>query len=227
MMTPIKRVFIFLFLILFGAISAGYLASSFGKKAHAQQDSNTSGAVIPAEMLKAASKADGRATEVKQKSNSGKVDSQKTESQKNDSQKAEPANPAVEKITGQEIISTPTLSLPQDDFVYDPNGKRDPFRPFFKKRVKIEVPTSDDQLEPLQRFALAQLKVVAIIWEVKNPRAIIRDPNGGTHMVAKSSRVGNNKGYVSMIREGELVIIETVQTEDGNRKEVQILSLKK
>ncbi|UYL08963.1 pilus assembly protein PilP [Bdellovibrio sp. SKB1291214] len=116
--------------------------------------------------------------------------------------------------------------LSKDNYIYDPNGKRDPFKPF--KIIKVtRKETPADQLEPLQRWDLERLQIIGILWDVKTPRAMIKDPDGGVYTVTKSSRVGRNDGYISAIREGEVVVIETRYDEDKPIKESRIMEFKK
>lgn len=124
--------------------------------------------------------------------------------------------------------SAPSIGdiLSKDNYAYDPNGKRDPFKPFrIIKVTRKETPA--DQLEPLQRWDLERLQIIGILWDVKTPRAMIRDPDGGVYTVTKSSRVGRNDGYISAIREGEVVVIETRYDEDKPIKESRIMEFKK
>ncbi len=124
--------------------------------------------------------------------------------------------------------NAPSISdmLSKDNYAYDPNGKRDPFKPFrIIKVTRKETPS--DQLEPLQRWDLERLQIVGILWDVKTPRAMIRDPDGGVFTVVKSSKVGRNDGYISAIREGEIVVIETRYDEDKPVKESRIMEFKK
>jgi type IV pilus assembly protein PilP len=46
-------------------------------------------------------------------------------------------------------------------------------------------------------------------------------------MIGKNTKIGRNAGYVAAIREGEVVVVETVDTEGVVTKEVKILELKK
>ncbi len=99
-----------------------------------------------------------------------------------------------------------------EDYTYDPRGKRDPFLPF-------ERPPSSSvllgPLWPLQRFDLDQLKLVGIIWDVKSPKAMILDPSGKGYVVKVNERIGRNNGYIARIREGEIIIVESVTGVDG------------
>ncbi len=59
-------------------------------------------------------------------------------------------------------------------YIYDPMGKPDPFKPFILE-VKRSKEEADKALQPLQRYELSQLKLVAIIWNIANPRALVED----------------------------------------------------
>ncbi len=138
-------------------------------------------------------------------------------------------------------IDMPTLDAPpaqteavpifqnSEGYTYDPTGRRDPFRPFglLNNIVKVpgpiippnEVnrapPPALTPTEPLQQFDLAQLKVVGIVWEVRNPKAMIRDPLGKLHLVLRESKIGRNNGFVAAIREGEVIVVEPGVSESG------------
>jgi type IV pilus assembly protein PilP len=68
---------------------------------------------------------------------------------------------------------------------------------------------------------------MAIIWEVKSPKAMVKDPDGTSYMISKNTKIGRNGGYVVAIREGEVLVVETVDNEGVITKEVRILELKK
>ncbi|UXR64639.1 pilus assembly protein PilP [Bdellovibrio bacteriovorus] len=71
------------------------------------------------------------------------------------------------------------------------------------------------------------LQVVGILWDVRTPRAMIRDPDGAVFVVTKNSKVGRSEGFVATIREGEVVVVET-KYEDGKAfKEPRVMELKK
>lgn len=152
---------------------------------------------------------------------------------------AEPAVPPPPVPAPVEAVQPPssggapsevsTFSLPKDGYTYDPIGKRDPFKAFKilrssgseKSTVEVEA------LEPLQRWEIDRLQVVGILWDVSKPRAMVRDPDGVVYTVTKNSKIGRNEGVVAVIREGELVVIET-RFEEGNAvKEPRVLELKK
>jgi type IV pilus assembly protein PilP len=131
---------------------------------------------------------------------------------------------------GDAVTAPPPVSdiMPKVDYVYDPTGKRDPFKPFRVIRVsstRKEIPR--EQLEPLQRWDLDRLQIIGILWDVGVPRAMIRDPDGTVYTIIKNSKIGRNEGYVAAIREGEIVVVETKYDEDRPIKETRVIEFKK
>ena len=119
----------------------------------------------------------------------------------------------------------------QEEYVYDPAGRRDPFKPY--KVIRTQTVSKgpgkpEDLLEPLQRFDIDQLTVLAILWDVKQPRALVRDADGKVHTLVKNTKVGRNNGYVAAIREGEIVVMESFDEEGGKVvKRARTLEFKK
>ena len=120
--------------------------------------------------------------------------------------------------------SSKTIGLsPQDilagiieDYTYNPASKRDPFLPYESIAPVGDGGSMLGPLFPLQRFDIDQLKLVGVIWDVKNPKAMILDPSGTGYVVRVNERIGRNSGYIARIRESELVIVETFKGSDGN-----------
>ena len=154
---------------------------------------------------------------------------------------AELLNDTNQNQNGVDVLSPP-IQVPVfgEEYTYDPTGRRDPFNPpkaFIREankpgqivRPKTQAPIPEGA-DPLQRMDLDKAMLVGIIWEVANPRAMLVDVGDPTHtvyIVTKKTKVGRNNGYVSAIREGELVIIESFE-EDGIINQIpRILSLKK
>ncbi|MNJ92474.1 Pilus assembly protein, PilP [compost metagenome] len=114
-----------------------------------------------------------------------------------------------------------------DGYVYDPTGKRDPFKPFKEFRAPKDGDPKVVALEPLQRWDLDRLQIVGILWEVKTPRAMVKDPDGAVYTIIKNSKIGRSEGFVAAIREGEVVVIETQYTDGEPIKETRVLEFKK
>ncbi len=100
-----------------------------------------------------------------------------------------------------------------DSFDYEPRGRRDPFEEPVPDKPLIPGNYFGPQL-PLQRYEVPDLKLVGVLWKVKNPKAVIRDKDGKSHIVGLYTKVGSNQGYIAAIRESEIVIVETV-SQDG------------
>lgn len=143
-----------------------------------------------------------------------------------------PPPPAGETPLGDAVTApqsqAPLENLVRDGYVYDPTGKRDPFKVFKTVRpLQVDAIKQTEILEPLQRWELERLRVVGILWDVRTPRAMIKDPDGVVFVVTKNSKVGRNEGFVAAIREGEVVIVET-KYEDGKAlRDPKVLELKK
>lgn len=123
--------------------------------------------------------------------------------------------------------SKPVMS--EDGYIYDPVGRRDPFRPFHDAKVGVGslLGYGTRQLEPLERFDAHSLQVVAIIWGTKKPKALVEDPDHKIHTVFKGMRVGKNDGVIAEIREGEIVIAEVFDYNGKLTKESFILPIRK
>jgi Tfp pilus assembly protein PilP len=97
-----------------------------------------------------------------------------------------------------------------EPYLYDTReGRRNPFKP----TTLVEPGALNNQFTgpgtPLERFELDELKLLAIIWNVKNPRAMFMDPMNVIHTVGKDDRIGRKRGYIAVIREGEVVVVES------------------
>ncbi len=100
---------------------------------------------------------------------------------------------------------------------YIAEGKRDPFRAFrFKQPEKLDTPAG-----PLADFDLAQLVVLGVVWNTKNPRALVSDPEGRSFVLRRGSPIGKNNGRVIRIADDVILVQEkfvdfegTVSTKD-------------
>lgn len=106
--------------------------------------------------------------------------------------------------------------------------KRDPFRlPEYLinkfKRAKItatpEGAPIDDSVEPIRRWPLRSYTLIGIIWDVKNPKALIADMQRKVHLVRIHDKIGNIGGIITDIREGSIIVIQD--------KVSEVLQLKK
>jgi Tfp pilus assembly protein PilP len=101
------------------------------------------------------------------------------------------------------------------EFVYDPAGRRDPFRSFEWEHLKREVADSM-QGGPLEEYDLAQLALVGVVWDVGRARALVRAPSGMSYVVAAGARMGKNEGLVTQIQDNLVVVRERYVDLYGN-----------
>lgn len=92
-------------------------------------------------------------------------------------------------------------------------GERNPFMPpkyiLDMEYVKPEdVVYIDDRMEAIRRWPLSDYVLIGIIWDVRQPKAMIRDKNNTLHLLKKNQRVGNKDGVISQINEGEMIVLE-------------------
>lgn len=102
----------------------------------------------------------------------------------------------------------------EQEFVYNPIGKRDPFQSF----ISDGDPSGGVDGPPrtgTQKYELDQYKLVGIIWGVERPRALMEDPDKVGHVAEIGTYVGRNWGKITMITSGEVVVTEEYQTIDG------------
>jgi type IV pilus assembly protein PilP len=99
-----------------------------------------------------------------------------------------------------------TMGGVDKDFVYDPTGKRDPFRSFLLDKALLDA---QEVRGPLEQFDLAQLSLEAVIWQTGNARALISDPSGETYIIANGAKVGKNAGHVIAIEDSLVRVTET------------------
>jgi type IV pilus assembly protein PilP len=109
------------------------------------------------------------------------------------------------------------------DYNYDPTGRRDPFKPYgTSQNVQMTTTPTNETTEkapaptdPLQMYDISQFRLVGVIWQVKKPKAVVRDPIGKMHLIYRDTKIGRNNGFVASIREGEVLVVEPTIGENG------------
>jgi len=92
---------------------------------------------------------------------------------------------------------------PAGDVPYDPVGRRDPFRPPRAGNGRAGEPRT-----PLQRYEIGQLKLVAIIYDTREPRAVVEDEQGLGYIIKVGTPIGPNGGQVRAIERGKVTVTE-------------------
>jgi type IV pilus assembly protein PilP len=99
-------------------------------------------------------------------------------------------------------------------------GKRDPFRPFtLNTRANGRL---RENLSPLERYDLGQLRLVGIVWQVKEPSAMIEDSVGLGYIVKVGTPMGTNDGKVKAIKANEIIVEETYVDLFGVKKKREV-----
>jgi type IV pilus assembly protein PilP len=100
----------------------------------------------------------------------------------------------------------------EEMFVYNPIGKRDPFRTFLTKENEDENgPARTD----LQKYDIDQYKLVGIVWGNERPRALVQDPTGEGFVMEIGTYIGKNWGKVTQIQSDVVVVTEEYEAMDG------------
>ncbi len=111
--------------------------------------------------------------------------------------------------------SLETGDLPVPDNQATPGARairRDPFRPF-----TLDLrPESRAPLTPLQRYEIGQLTVVATVWDVSPPRALVEDSFGMGYIISLGTLIGRNGGVVTAIEPQRVLVEERVLDFYGN-----------
>jgi Tfp pilus assembly protein PilP len=118
------------------------------------------------------------------------------------------AAPAEQKSVSQSPVNSSTV------------GKRDPFRPFTLNTRTSSRPR--ENLSPLERYDLGQLKLVGVVWHVKEPSAMIEDSVGLGYIVKVGTPIGANDGKVRAINPNEIIIEETYVDLLGAKKKREV-----
>jgi len=99
-------------------------------------------------------------------------------------------------------------------------GRRDPFRPFTLNTRTHSRPR--ETLSPLERYELGQLRLVGIVWHVKEPSAMIEDSAGLGYVVKVGTPIGPNDGRVTAIKPDQIIVAETYVDLFGGKKRREV-----
>ena len=130
------------------------------------------------------------------------------------SDNAAPLPPAVQNALIESLKDQGQLY--QVSTIYDPTGKRDPFRPFdFAPKV-----TEDSTKTPLERYDVNQLKLTAVISSADGgvPAATVENTSGKGFIVKKGVKIGLNGGEVVDIKQDRIIVVETTTDFTGQKK---------
>ena len=124
-----------------------------------------------------------------------------------------PAQQAKAAVAKPPAAEPATQAAPT--YVYNPIGKRDPFRSPEAEPAAQAALANTACTEPLCRFDIDQLTLVAVVSGDANPLAMVQDPAGRGYFVRRNTRVGRQGGKVTQIMSDAVVITEYFTTPDG------------
>lgn len=104
--------------------------------------------------------------------------------------------------------------MAKSGYVYDPTGKRDPFAAYDVSPQGA----ADETKTPLERYAIGELKLTAVMKGFDEPTAFVENSLGKGFSVKKGTKIGNNGGEVIEILPDKLLILETEIDFTGQKK---------
>lgn len=123
---------------------------------------------------------------------------------------------AREPSTFEVDLEVRERSLDQADpfYTYHPIGKRDPFKTYGEGLGPKPPPRF---CGPLCNHDLSQLKLVALVFSIASPRALIETPDGKGIVVRTGMPIGRHGGRISSIDKTGIVVSETYRDGSGRR----------
>ena len=103
-------------------------------------------------------------------------------------------------------------------YVYDPTEKIDPFESIFRKREEADAEKERHgekkkrvPLTPLEKIALSQLKLVAVMLAPSGNKALVEEASGKGYIINNGTYIGMNSGRVIAILLDKVVVEEEVE----------------
>jgi type IV pilus assembly protein PilP len=119
------------------------------------------------------------------------------------------------------IELTTDNGVPATSFVYQREGRPDPFIPFLSEKVANpsnmdEIVENAETLSGMQLFEPGQLKLVAIVFAGDGEVAMVEDAAGQGYAIRPGMKIGR-KGIITSIASNQVVIEETSVTRAGKQ----------
>jgi type IV pilus assembly protein PilP len=117
----------------------------------------------------------------------------------------------------------PSAAAPSTpSYIYNPIGKRDPFRSPDLDLARASAVNSAACNDPLCKFDLDQLTLVAVVSGDSNPVAMVQDPQGRGYILHRNTRIGRQGGKVTQILRDSVTITEFFTGPDGKTNANQL-----
>jgi type IV pilus assembly protein PilP len=115
---------------------------------------------------------------------------------------------AAPAVVAQVEPSVPDFAGNAGGFNYESSGIRDPFRSFAWEEKGRKAMLGNDR-GPLEQYDVAQMSLLAVVWNTGVARALVRDPAGKSYIVGAGTRIGKNEGRVININDNLVIVKET------------------
>jgi len=144
-----------------------------------------------------------------------------------------PSAPEVPRMPSTDIAASPPGPAEQDSAQvsllnsttgsrYDPAGRRDPFLPILEELRGGKI---DESLPPLQRVALTEIDLIAIVWGPYGYVAMVQTPEGHGYTVKRGTKIGQNNGIVRAVTERGIIVEERFTDLYGMKQEREHVKL--
>ncbi len=106
---------------------------------------------------------------------------------------------------------------------YDPKGKIDPFIPLIRDEPQKVAAAATKKVErkkripttPLERIALNQLRLRAIVRSASGNKALVEEASGKGYIITKGTFIGVNQGTVIEIQKDRIIVEEEIENIQG------------
>ncbi len=119
------------------------------------------------------------------------------------------------KAAAADAAASAAPAAPPYVYVYNPMGKRDPFRSPEVERPGTGNGAEGPCTEPLCQWDLDQLHLVAVVTGDANPFAMVEDPQGRGFVIRRNTKIGKQGGKVTQILRDSVIVTEYWTAPDG------------
>ncbi len=95
---------------------------------------------------------------------------------------------------------------PKEEYTYIPGERRDPFESLLFRGE--EAGTAGDELTPLQKVNVEDLKLVGIVKKPDGNTALIQTPDGKGYFLIRGLPLGKNEGVIANIMDDKMIVKE-------------------
>ena len=115
-------------------------------------------------------------------------------------------------------VPNPVPPAAEETATAHPKPRRDPFRPFHLDFQPREVAART----PLEQYHLGSLKLVAVIYDVREPKAMVEDDAGLGYTIGVGTRVGDRGAVVKRIETDRVVLEQTTIDFYGDEQKSEV-----